>query len=340
MTKSWSPALGVKSGALIALAVILLAPPAVAQKTVVHGTDRVGSIVNATGGTIAKLISQRSPITVRVRAYAGPEAWIPELDAGRIQFGSHFAASLYLAFNHIKSKLHTKNLRLVRSSRGASLLGFMIRKDSDIKTVGDLKGRRVTGGYGGQPVIRVLSEAAMKAYGFSYKDVTMVPVVAVVGGVQAIVEGRADAAWASPMMPQARQAHARVGIRFIPLNDMTAEQVKIIRKESLPVMYLDKFRGNMPYFPKGTQLMTQEMYLVASTHTSDEVVRAAAAALWDNSAELRKSHRALAGFINKGAVSLRAELPYHPAAIAFYKEKGVWSAKNDALQARLLEKAK
>ena len=321
-------------------AAMLLAAPALGQ-TLVYGTDRVGSIVNATGGSIGKLISQRSPLTVRVRAFAGPEAWIPELDAGKIHFGSHFAASLYFAFNNIHSKLHTKNLRLIRSSRGTSLLGFMVRKDSDIKTVKDLKGKRVTSGYGGQPVIRIMTESTMAAYGLTYDDVKKVPSVAVVGGVQAVVDGRADAAWGSPMMPQARQANAKVGIRFIALNDLTDAQLETIRKVSrMPFIYADKFKGNMPYFPKGTQLLTQEMYVATSSHVSDEAVRAAAAAMWDNEEELRKGHRALGGFLNKASVSLLAELPYHPAAVAFYKEKGVWPDKADAMQARLLEKAK
>lgn len=313
--------------------------PAAAATLVVYGTDRVGSIVNVTGGIIAKLISQKSPVTARLRSFAGPEGWLPELDAGRIQFGSHFAASFYLAFNNIETKLHTKNLRVIRSSPGTSLLGFMVRKDSDINSIRDLKGKRVTSGYGGQPVIRVLSEASLKAYGLSPSDVKPVPTVAVVGGVEALVDGRADAAWASPMMPQAREANAKVGIRFVPMNDLTDAQEESIRKNGLPFAYAEAFKGNMPFFPRGTKLLTQEMYVGASSHTSDEAVRAAVEALWDHNEELRKAHPALRGFINKGAVSLRVEVPYHPAAIAFYKEKGVWSPEADALQQKLLKQA-
>ena len=124
------------------------------------------------------------------------------------------------------------------------------------------------------------------------------------------------------------------------MNDLSEAQIKKIRDVSqMPFLYADKFKGNMPFFPKGTQLLTQEMYVVASSHTSNEAVAPATAAMWDNEAELRKGHRALAGFINRASVSLLAELPYHPGAIAFYKKKGLWSAEANTMQQRLLKKA-
>jgi hypothetical protein len=328
-----------RSAAVAIVAGTLAATTPVAAQTIDLGTDSIGSVVNTTGATLAKVISQHSKLSVRARAFAGPEAWMPEVAAGRIAIGAHFMASFYTAYNHFETKLHLPDLRLIRSSRGISPLGFVVRADSDIKTVADLKGKRVSGVFSGQPVIRVLSGAAMGAYGLSYNDVSVVPAVNVVQGVAAVVDGRADAAWASPAMPQIRQAHAKVGVRFIPLSGITPEQEDTIRKQAFPSVYVDKFGGpQTPWLPAGTPMLTQEMYLGASTKTTDDVVKQVLAALWSAEADLMKAHPVMRGFANKAAVTTRPGVPYHPAAIAFYKEKGVWTKEAEAANAAVMKK--
>jgi uncharacterized protein len=323
------------AGAALIAGTAYAVAPAVAE-TVDLGTDSIGSVDNITGSTLAKIITEHAGINVRARAFAGPEAWMPDMDSGRIQLGAHFTASFYTAYNHFETKLHLTHLRVIRSSLGISPLGFLVKADSPIKTVADLKGKSVTGGYSGQPVVRVMSEATMQAYGFGYKEVNVVPAVNVVQGVASVVSGRADAAWASPSMPQVREANAQVGVRFLPIN-VDAAQEATIQKESFPSIYIDKFgSAKTPWLPPGTPMLTQEMYLGASTHTPDEVVKKVLEALWANEAELVKAHPVMAGFVNKAAVSLHPVVPYHPAAIAFYKEKGVWTKEAEEANAKLL----
>jgi hypothetical protein len=44
----------------------------------------------------------------------------------------------------------------------------------------------------------------------------------------------------------------------------------------------------------------------------------------------------ISGLTRERAVSADVTLPYHPAAVQFYKEKNAWSAKIDETQKRLL----
>ena len=167
------------------MAAVLFSFPAGAQ-VIDLGTDNIGSVVNTTGSTLAKIISQKSSINVRTRAFTGPEAWLPTMSEGKIQLGAHFAATYYMAHNNFETNMNFQNLRVLRSSSGTSPLGFLVRADSPIKTIADLKGKRVGGEYGAQPVLRVMSDATMQAHGFSYKDVSIVPLTNVVQSVAAV----------------------------------------------------------------------------------------------------------------------------------------------------------
>jgi TRAP-type uncharacterized transport system substrate-binding protein len=61
--------------------------------------------------------------------------------------------------------------------------------------------------------------------------------------------------------------------------------------------------------------------------------------MWESDQEMVKAHISMGGFTNAAAVTDRPVIPYHPAAIAFYKEKGVWTAAAQAAHDALLAKA-
>jgi len=77
------PIVSRRSAAVAIVAGTLAATTPVAAQTIDLGTDSIGSVVNTTGATLAKVISQHSKLSVRARAFAGPEAWMPEVAAGR-----------------------------------------------------------------------------------------------------------------------------------------------------------------------------------------------------------------------------------------------------------------
>ena len=275
------------------------------------------------GSAVAKIVTQNSDLNMRVRAYGGPEIWIPQLDQGKLDFGTHFASTIWLSYHKIDTNVESKNLRLVRAARATVPLGFMVRADSDIKSIADLKGRRVAGGYGAHPIMKRLSEGIMKAYGIEPSDVTIVPVPAAVDGANTIQDGRAEAAWYAVFAPKTRELNSKVKLRFLPI-DFTPERLKIAREVIFPGVVPVQVPVNLPFAPKGTTLLGYEIYVFASTHTGDDSVKKVLNAMWDHEAELTKVHANLRGFKNAAAISEVPVIPYHPAAIEFYKSKGVW----------------
>jgi hypothetical protein len=308
-------------------------------QTITVGADQVGGLTNVTSSTVAKVVSQNTPMTARTRVYgSGAEAWLPDLDAGRLDLGTHFAATVWLAHNKIDSNLELKNLRLIRSTAGTLLLGFVVKADSDVQRVSQLKGKRVAGSYPGQPIMRRLAGGVMEAHGIGWNDVTMIPVVAAVEGARAFQDGRVDSAWFAIATPLTREIHTKAPIRFLDL-DMTPERLKLAHEKIFPGVVATRFQGDLPWAKRGTQLLTYELYVLASSHTKDDVVAAAVKAMWESDPEMVKAHISMGGFTNAAAVTDRPVIPYHPAAIAFYKEKGVWTAAAQAAHDALLAKA-
>ena len=87
-----------------------------------------------------------------------------------------------------------------------------------------------------------------------------------------------------------------------------------------------------------TPLLTYPTVIVASTSLPDQVAEALLTAWWDNLAELRTLHPAFQRMKTPDMFVIeKISIPYHEGAVKFYKKKGVWSAKMDTIQQRLLK---
>lgn len=323
-------------GAVAITAAVGIGAGRAAAQVVAIGTDAIGGISHTAGSGIAKVVTQHSKVTVRVRAYGGPEIWLPQLNEGGIDLGAHFSATAWLSYNAIDTKVKLDKMRLLRSSGASVPLGFMVRRDSDIKSIADLKGRRVAGGYGAHPIMKRLSEGVLSTYGISLSDVKVVPVAAAVEGADAFAEGRAEAAWYAVFAPKTREVDSKVGVRFLPI-EFTPERLKKAREVIFPGVVGTKVMADLPFVARGTELLSYEFYLLGSAGARDEVVRQVLEALWDHDAELTRIHANLRGFTNRAAVSVIPTIPYHPAAIAFYKSKGVWTPEAEAANSALMK---
>ena len=69
---------------------------------------------------------------------------------------------------------------------------------------------------------------------------------------------------------------------------------------------------------------------------TDDVAYTLVKTWWDYSKELWPMHPQLRGWGPDLFVWKDAPVPYHPGAIKFYKEKGVWTPDMEDLQKRLL----
>jgi TRAP transporter TAXI family solute receptor len=331
MTRKWAIGIGIA-------AIALSQTPALAQvpRSATVATHAVGTLYNQIGTGIATVVSRHSPMTVRVQPFGGPPAWLPSMNEGNTDMGVLTGADAVTSYKGIVLyKRPFKNIRLLLVG-GALQLGFYVRKDSPIKTTADLKGKRVPTAFPGIPIAALSSKAALASVGLSYKDIVQVPVSDLQAGNEAFMEGRTDAGWHALRSPAVREADARMsGVRFIPVNDSPEGAAKMA--EVYPGSYpaIQK-AGSAVGILTDTALLNNDIYLVAAKAFSDDAAYAVIKALWDNMKELWAMHPSLRSWQQSHMVSTAAYIPYHPGAIRFYKEKGLWTKQMDELQAKLL----
>ncbi|MCC2098521.1 MAG: TAXI family TRAP transporter solute-binding subunit [Hyphomicrobiales bacterium] len=328
-------------GALALTAISFGAIATANAKTMTLATDRVGSTFNAMGTGVAKTITAAGKDRVIVKAFGGPEAYLRAIQNGEVDMAVLSASSAYAAFNgRNKKKVKFQKLRLLRAGTGGLRLTFVVPAKTNIMTYKDLKGRKVASSYGGHAVIVPSIAGALSTVGLTWDDVVKVPVTGVTGGIDAIAAGRAEASWSSFGMPATRQLHSKIGIRYLGLPP-GEESEKKLRAKMFPGVQLVLTKANPKIgLPKDAYLISYESYIIASPKMSADDVKRVMATLWEKTPELQKAHRGLKGFTHDVAASKIPMVPFHPAAIEFYKGKKLWGEAQEKANAEVLAATK
>jgi TRAP transporter TAXI family solute receptor len=324
------------SGLFLAAASGALAAEPKLPASVVLATHAAGSGFHADGSALAKIVSERLKLTMVVRPHPGPPAWLPAMNGGEIEFGVLTSADAAMTFRGIGGyRKATPAIRLVMV--GAPLyLAFWASVDSPIKTVADLKGKRVPTGWKGIPIVHFSSTANLATAGVTLNDVVGVPVAELNEGIRAFLEGRTDAMWHSVGSPAVQEANARVrgGIRILPIGT-SDEGLKRLMEIYPGTHKVVLKKGSSVGILEDTPVMANDIYIVAPVSLSEDLVGAVLRAAWDANEELRSVTPRMKLWSRERMVSLEASIPFHPGAVKFYRDKGVWPAQMDKLQAEL-----
>lgn len=323
---------------------LVLAQPVAAQplpRSVTIGTNTPGTVFYALAGGLAKVASEGGPIPATIQPYSGTSTLLPLLDSGELDFALVNGVDLGMAYAGPKVKVggkndfpHSRNIRLVM--RGAPLMvGLLVKKDSPLKTLQDVKGKRVTGEYPAHQAVWFNVFGLLATGGLSWKDVKVVPVPAVNDGVDALVQGRADVSAHAVNSPKIREADAAVGIRHLSA-DCSPEGDQRVRR-AVPGYYTRMLKaGTAAAVVEDACVVAYPIYFATHKAAPDAVVSAILNAVWDNTDKLKPVHPVFREWTRERAATAETTVPYHPAAIRFYRDKGVWKPEMDQAQAKLL----
>ncbi|MGE3248327.1 MAG: TAXI family TRAP transporter solute-binding subunit [Beijerinckiaceae bacterium] len=322
------------------LAVALVPAAAQAQnmkmRRMTIGTNPAGSVYYLVGGGLAKLWQEELKVRTTVQPHAGSSVYIPLVNNGEITLGLNSSLDSAMSYQGIKPyKTPQKNLRAI--ARFWILpYSLIVKASSSIRTAEDLKGKRVMVDIKPNIPLGNANRAILASGGLTEKDVVSVPSGGLVTGLEAVAEGRVDAAQAALGMPQLKKMHASVpgGIRVVELGKLGTDEVMNKVLAGLRTIVV-KPAPNLQFITKDTKVGSFDAFINGSTNISPEDAYLLTKILHANWKRLQKDYPPLRGVRVDRLAPARNVIPYHEGAVRYYKEAGMWSKANEERQAQV-----
>lgn len=310
---------------LIGAATALCATAAAAQQISI-ATSNPGAIYHSIGTAIAKVLNE-SGVNATVQPATSPNQYLPLIGLGEFDMGPVNLQELSYAYAGQAWFEGRPNpgLRLLALHYPLRVAMF-VRKDSDMHTVADLKGKRMTAGYTAQKTINPQNAAIYATAGMTEADIEPVPVPSVVGGANAFMSGSSDAFMFALGAGKVREADAAVGgIRALKIEKTDDSEAQM--QVHWPVGYLTLVEPGPaagPGVDEPMWMLTYPQAIAAGENMSDDAAYAVAKAMYENQPALAELLPPFRRFKPSEMVGPAGGVPYHPGAIRFYKEVGIW----------------
>lgn len=292
-----------------------------AKVKVSMGTSSAGSAPYVLGGAFSKIVnSQQDAVQVSAQATAGYNENIILVTSGDIGLGQSFASTFIHAYKgtgRFKGKAQ-KDLRIMFTFLIAPY-HIITRQSADIKTVADLKGKKINIGVPAQST-RAYNEAFLKTVGIGPKDFKMYE-MSTGQTFRALQDGVIDASL-NFLTPGSG--------RLVELTTNT--KIKLL---SLPKDIVDKLqKSNLGMKPamlpadlyKGTDYPVNTVAIVAvifcNKNMSEDVAYEITKGFWGNIEALNKV-KVYKNLKLSDADPNGFDVPYHPGALKFFKEAGL-----------------
>ncbi|MEX2581600.1 MAG: TAXI family TRAP transporter solute-binding subunit [Verrucomicrobiales bacterium] len=198
---------------------------------------------------------------------------------------------------------------------------FITTEDSGVKSMADLKGERVVIGPAGAGFESFVGPI-LEAHGVSMDDFTALNATQA-GAVDMLSDGSAAAAFLGGAIPTASisQASASQDIVFIPFEEEAKEALirdyPFFHPASIPG---GTYRGQDDDFHG---LNVGSMHLITGTEQDEDLAYRLTKTLYENREEVVEKHPAGKAINPENAVR-HTGTDFHPGAIRYYREIGIW----------------
>lgn len=292
------------------------------RKFVTVGTAPEGGSFAPVGNAIASVVeANKAELNWKVSTQGtkGTQENIRKLEVGELEFGMSNAGIAYFATRGKGAWDKPHDIRSV-ATLAPNVGVFVTTANTGIQTIGDLKGKRVVLGPAGAGFDYFL-KPLFEAHGLSYDDMTVLNGNYFEAG-DMISDGKADAAFMGGAIPipAVTQLCSTQDVVFIKLDDDASERLSVYPFYFPVPVNADAYSDLNEDL---TGLNVGNMQLITHESVSEDVVYNFTKLLFQHRAEVAEKHPAGKALNSENAVR-NTGVPFHPGAIKFYKEEGIW----------------
>jgi TRAP transporter TAXI family solute receptor len=301
-------------------------------KTLSQAATGIKSNVYVFGTAFGRVIEKYTGIKVIVEETPGILYWGPLMKTGEMDLGMTNAADVVQAYRGVK-KYFKEKIPVRAISHGSTSPVLFWSTNPNIKSINDLKGRKI-----GMVVGTMSHDLSLgplfKVYGMTVgKDVELIAYPSSGEMHSAFKSGKLEVMyWA--VAPWYLEYKATLpGLHAIPIPREKAKEANV---------------PGMPPYPwkKGLYGIQNDIPGIGivfgwwvRSNLEESVVYEITKAVYDHYGEYKDVHPSLKSWTLEAAVDpAPMAVPFHPGAIKYYKEKGVWSTELEKLQENLLAK--
>jgi len=306
---------------ILIISQLLFLSTAFAQQHLAFGINGVGGTFYILGAGFANIINKYVPeVQVTGEATAGSIENVNLLATKQLDLA--FSGSAY----YLSAKergLDLSNLRLI-SAGYVSSVQWIVREESPIKSIKDFVGRKIAVDAVGSGTLETCKLALEGGYGITFDDIKAEYI-----GKSEMADALRDKAvdvivsFADAPSASALDISSTTAVRIIPFDKEAAE--KIYQKyPAYPVVTIPK--GTYKFLKDDVLTIGTPCLFLVSTELEEDLVYKIVKAIYEHPEEKDVIISAAEGFnlenVFRGTENLG--LPFHPGAIKYYKEKGIW----------------
>ncbi len=292
------------------------------QRQLSIATGGTGGVFYVLGGGIANMLTKTLPnIKVTAEATAAAVDNCKLVGARKADLAFSPGDVLYDAFvgrENFKAKVPLRTILNTYSN----FIHFVASEGSGIKTVFDLRGKKVSLGAPGSGT-EVKAARILEAVGIDpAKDIKR-DRLSVAESAGAIKDRKIDAFCWSGGLPTAAimdlSATPGVHVRLLDMKDIVPK----LREKFGPVYFLGKIpKGTYPNIDYDVQTAAMVVGILSHEKFEDDLAYQITRAIIEKKSELVLVHKE-AEHIGLQTSSVGSPIPYHPGAIRYFKEKGI-----------------